>query len=300
MADYFCPIVASRTKLGIAVPAIIYGTAEKQHPSIIFSAIAEGVTGLDTACQPKYYHEEVVGEALQQAFQKQSQGGLGMAREDIYIQTKFTTPGGHSESTAPYLAEDSIHVKVQKSIEMSLKKLGLKYVDALLLHAPMPTMPETLEVWKAMEELVGMQTRLLGVCNVNLHGLRAICAAAKVEPSIVQNKFWKENEYDQDLREYCKEKDIVYQAFWVLKANHHLLASNLLGWLAKQMVISREDALFLAVLSMGTNGSGMSILTGTKSTERLARTAKTIVRLGAMPPILSTAFTSLLQEEQQI
>ena len=189
MSDFFQPIVGSTTQNGVVVPPIIYGTAQKSDPAMIVSALVSEATALDSACQPKYYDEEVVGQGLQVAFQAKKDGGLGISRENIYIQSKFTTPSGHSSSTLPYLASDSLPTMVEKSIRLTLKRLQVQYLDTLLLHAPMSRMEETLEVWKAMESLVGKETRVIGICNVDILVLQELYDTAVVKPSIVQNRF---------------------------------------------------------------------------------------------------------------
>lgn len=80
MADFFEPILSTPTLSGVRIPAVIYGTAEKDNSDTIISALAAGVTGLDTACQPQFYHEDVVGNALTKALCPLSEGGLGLKR----------------------------------------------------------------------------------------------------------------------------------------------------------------------------------------------------------------------------
>ena len=48
------------------MPALIYGTAWKKERTaeLVMAAVKAGFRGIDTACQPKHYHEAGVGEAL--------------------------------------------------------------------------------------------------------------------------------------------------------------------------------------------------------------------------------------------
>ncbi|KAI9846969.1 MAG: hypothetical protein M1837_003325 [Sclerophora amabilis] len=277
------------------VPCCIYGTAEKKDAKPIIAALAAGYRGLDSACQPQYYDESIVGEALQVAFAPPSEGGLGLTRSDIYLQTKFTTPAGHTTTTSPYLPGDSTKVKVLKSLEMSLSRLKVSFVDTLLLHGPMPTLEETLNVWRAMESCVGEMTRNLGICNVTIELLQTVYAQAKIPLSIVQNRFWRQSSYDRDLREYCQRHGITYQAFWILKANPDLLGSKLVGWLAERTVTSREDCLFALVLSLGSPNSGVCVLNGTKSSQRMEGTLRAITRLGTIPEFIREGFLDELR-----
>ena len=47
------------TTAGIRMPKIIYGTAWKKERTaqLVEQAIVAGFRGIDTACQPKHYHE---------------------------------------------------------------------------------------------------------------------------------------------------------------------------------------------------------------------------------------------------
>jgi len=68
------------------MPQLIYGTAWKKErtEALVTQALRAGFRGIDTACQPKHYHEPGVGAALAASLR----GGL--TREQIYLQTKFT------------------------------------------------------------------------------------------------------------------------------------------------------------------------------------------------------------------
>lgn len=295
----FQPLKSSLTHTGRQLPPLIYGTAEITGPATVLAALKAGYRALDCACQPQYYHEHVVGAAITEALRPISQGGLGLERTDLYIQTKFTTLAGHTSDKAPYTSDDPTRLRVEKSLNMSLSKLGLDRVDALLLHGPLPTMAETLETWKAMESFVGDAVGELGVCNVTLEQLQTVWGDATIRPSIVQNRFWSRNDYDKDVRVFCSDHDIVYQAFWVLKANPHLLDSSLVGWLADRSGQTRQDVLYTLVLGLGRDASGVCVLNGTTREERMKSSLATISHLGLAPKMVREAFLAELCLEQK-
>src|SRR5262245_9082053 len=72
---------------GVRVPTFIYGTAWKEDETarLVRMALDCGFAGLDTANQRRHYHEAGVGEALRAVF-----GESHIARDDLFIQTKFT------------------------------------------------------------------------------------------------------------------------------------------------------------------------------------------------------------------
>ena len=55
---------------GVKMPPIVYGTAWKKQETATWveRAISMGFRGIDTACQPKHYHEAGVGEGIAPAY----------------------------------------------------------------------------------------------------------------------------------------------------------------------------------------------------------------------------------------
>lgn len=43
---------------------------------------------------------------------------------------------------------------------------------------------------------------------------------------VVQDRFYPETNYDVELRGFCKEKEIGYQAYWILKKDPDVLDSG--------------------------------------------------------------------------
>src|SRR3954465_11271944 len=113
-------------------PQIIYGTAWKEDRTraLTLQAIGTGFRAFDTANQRKHYVEEAVGAAIQYAL---SSGTI--TREDLFIQTKFTYPGGQDHRT-PYDLNAGARTQVQQSLSSSLRHLGINRIDSYLLHGP--------------------------------------------------------------------------------------------------------------------------------------------------------------------
>ena len=80
----------------VPVPSFMYGTAwKKEATTHLVHAVAAGFTAIDTANQLIHYQEALVGEALL-ALAKQ-----GVARDRLFLQTKFTPVNGQDHRT-PY------------------------------------------------------------------------------------------------------------------------------------------------------------------------------------------------------
>ncbi|CRK14587.1 hypothetical protein BN1708_011174 [Verticillium longisporum] len=102
----------------------------------------------------------------------------------------------------------------------------------------------------------------LGVSNVTLPQLEAICAAAVVPPAVVQNRF--RAPFDAAVRAFCRERGIVYQAFWTLTANAALVGSDFVGGVADAARVSREVVFYGLVMALGA-----CVLDGTTREEEM-------------------------------
>src|SRR5258708_2504260 len=83
---------------GVRIPRIISGTAWKKTDTqrLVQIAIQRGFRGIDTACQPKHYHEAGVGAGVAAGLNS------GLSRGDLYLQTKFTQLAGQDPRQIPY------------------------------------------------------------------------------------------------------------------------------------------------------------------------------------------------------
>ncbi|KAI9763567.1 MAG: hypothetical protein M1840_000429 [Geoglossum simile] len=239
------------------IPALMYGTAWKkeQTKDLVVQAFRSGFTGVDTAAQPKHYREDLVGDALRLAL---SEGAL--RRPDLYLQTKFTSVAGQDKSDMPYDPSSPIPEQVRTSVASSLYNFRPStanhtpdeaYLDCVVLHSPLPSLAQTLEAWKTLEEFVPHKVRNLGISNVGIATLKALYDAAKIKPAVVQNRFCQQSKFDVPLRKFCRENNIVYQSFWTLTANPKLLNSEPVSSLASQAAVSSEVALYCLVLGLG-------------------------------------------------
>ncbi|KAF1998480.1 aldo-keto reductase-like protein [Amniculicola lignicola CBS 123094] len=246
----------------------IYGTAWKKDKTkeLVKEAVANGFRAIDTAAQPRHYQEPLVGEALQELYRS----GL-VKRQDIYLQTKYTTPAGQDLNNMPYHPLDPLETQIHTSVSSSLMNLRssedpdeISYVDGLLLHSPLPTLEQTLQAWDILEAYVPDKIRSLGISNVTLSVLQAIYENSTVKPSVVQNRFYADTNYDVGLRAFCREHNITYQSFWTLTGNPKLLKSQSVTNLARSVNVSQEIALYALVISLE-----IVPLNGTTSSEHM-------------------------------
>lgn len=244
-------------------PPILYGTAwtEERTQPLVERAIELGFRGIDTAAQPKHYDEAAVGRAIAAVTAR----GL-VARESLFVQTKFTPYPGQDPRRVPYDPKAPLAEQVAQSFARSLENLATDYVDSLVLHSPMRDAESLAEVWTAMEAIAEEgRARLLGISNCySLAYLEHLWSTAKVKPGVVQNRFYAATGYDVDIRGFCAEHGMVYQSFWTLTANAELLASpELLG------PAERHGRTPAQILFRYLTHEGVVPLTGTQSEEHM-------------------------------
>ena len=250
------------TSAGVKMPPIIYGTAWKKERTadLVEQAIQTGFRGIDTAGQPRHYDEALVGAALQ------SVSSQGIARKDLFVQTKFTPIDGQDPQNVPYDRHSPIAEQVAQSFETSQKNLQTDYVDSLVLHSPVAPYSRMMTVWRAMQQIYETGgARQLGISNCyQVELLQALDDDAEVKPAVVQNRFYRDTGYDADLRRWCADHGIIYQSFWTLTANPHILASDTVQTIARKYN-QTEAQIFFRYLSQ----SGIVPLTGTCSEQHM-------------------------------
>lgn len=231
-------------------PFLVYGTAWKKERTAEYvnQAVHAGFRFIDTACQPRHYNESGVGEGWTTAAHE-----LNIPRQDFFLQTKFTSFDGQDPNTVPYDPESSLEDQVRQSLSVSLKNLKTDYLDSLVLHSPMDTMEETLQVWRVMETFVDDgRVRRLGLSNSNFLQFKTLYEMARIKPSVAQNRFHARTKFDTKLRHFCRDHDIWYQSFWTLTANWDALEENPhILELAQQHNLSPQTLMFAFLMSTG-------------------------------------------------
>ena len=246
------------TAAGVAMPRIIYGTAWKKERTkdLVAAALASGFRGVDTAAQPRHYEEGLVGEALSDA----QRGGL--RRSDLFVQTKFTPVDGQDPANVPYDPNAPLEEQIVQSVSASLAKLKTAYLDSLLLHSPLDSHARTMRAWRTLEKLCDEGLVLqLGISNCyNLDVLRSLSVDSRIKPAVVQNRFYPHTGYDARLRAWCDQQGVIYQSFWTLTANPHILVSDAVRRIAKTHGRTEAQIFFRFLTQLG-----IVPLTGTTS-----------------------------------
>ncbi|KAH9575688.1 hypothetical protein CY35_01G123600 [Sphagnum magellanicum] len=177
---------------GARIPAVGLGTWQADGASCqaaVATALEVGYRHLD--CAHLYGNENDVGQALSEALN----GGVpGLKREDLFVTSKLWCTTNTPK-------------RIGRAVEISLKNLGLQYLDLYLMHWPvfsplgdatdppshrsdelLKPPPRRMEAtWRAMEELVSKGlVRAIGLSNFNITQMEEILSYAKIVPAVNQ------------------------------------------------------------------------------------------------------------------
>lgn len=187
---------------GGTIPAWGMGTCGHKGPTgveLFAQAARAGHRLFDTAAQ--YGNEATVGEGLRES---------GIARSDLFVTTKIA--GG-----------DQGRGSTRRGLEGSLRRLGMDYVDLVLIHWPNPSRGLYVDTWR---ELVDLRAeglaRHIGVSNFLPAQIEEIVAATDVWPVLNQIQLHPMIQR-RDLREYHAKHAIVTEAWRPIGFKEHLL-----------------------------------------------------------------------------
>jgi diketogulonate reductase-like aldo/keto reductase len=202
----------------------------------------------------------------------------------------------------PYDPDAPLDNQIHTSVASSLNNLRQhsesesdSYVDCLLLHSPLRTIDQTLQAWRVLESYVPDKIRTLGISNVSLPVLRNIHEHAKVKPAVVQNRFHAETRYEIPLRAFCREQGIIFQSFWTLTGNIHLLKSDVVAELAQAAKVGRPVALYALVIDQG-----VMVLNGTTSSDNMHADLEGIRKMREWAESHSEDFDSIRKRFQKL
>jgi diketogulonate reductase-like aldo/keto reductase len=155
------------------------------------TAIKHGYRSIDTAAI--YRNEEGVGQAIAEAIREYS-----VPREELFVTSKVWNSDQGYQSTLD-------------AFDLSLKKLGLDYLDLYLIHWPVKGKYK--DTWKALEHIYKSgKVRAIGVSNFHVHHLEDLLAEAEIVPAVDQVEL---HPYltQVGLREFAQSKGIQIEAW---------------------------------------------------------------------------------------
>lgn len=161
------------------------------------TALSYGVRLIDTASA--YGNEKEVGQAIREAIDE----GV-VQREEVFVITKIY-PGSEMENP-------------EQSIQASLDRLDIGYVDMMLLHHPDDN---DVKAYKVMEQFVEIgKIHSIGLSNWYIEELTEFLPQVDTIPALVQNEihpYYQEN----DVIPFIQELGIVMQGWYPLGGRGH-------------------------------------------------------------------------------
>lgn len=187
---------------GVSVPQLALGTwliDDDKVGAAVRSAIEIGYTHIDTA--QAYANERGVGEGVRNS---------GISRDKIFVTTKVA-------------AEHKDYKSASEGIDGSLKRLGLDYIDLMIIHSPQPWLEVNqsedryfegnLEAWRALTDAYKAgKIRAIGVSNFLKEDIDNLMNNAQIRPMVNQVLCHIANT-PLDLIDYCTSKGIVMEAY---------------------------------------------------------------------------------------
>jgi 2,5-diketo-D-gluconate reductase A len=152
---------------GVTMPVLglgVFQSSPEDTVTAVKTALDLGYRHIDTAAA--YRNERQVGEGIRAS---------GVAREDVFIETKIWI--------SQFGYDETLH-----GFDVASRKLGVNYIDQLILHQPAPWIfDRSLEAYRALETLLADgRVRSIGVSNFTREHLDRLLAERSVVPAINQ------------------------------------------------------------------------------------------------------------------
>lgn len=185
----------------VEIPILGLGTwllDDTKAAQAVRDAVSIGYRHIDTA--QAYMNEIGIGEGVR---------SCRVPREELFITTKVA-------------AEVKTYDAVKLSIDESLAKMGLDYIDLLIIHSPQPWkefreenryFEENKEVWKAMEDAYKTgKVKAIGLSNFLQDDVKNILESCEIKPMVNQILAHVSNT-PFELIEFCQMNDILVEAY---------------------------------------------------------------------------------------
>ena len=187
---------------GVKIPQLGLGTwfiEDAKAAEAVQAAAKLGYRHFDTA--QAYGNERGVGEGVRTC---------GVPREELFVVSKVA-------------AEHKTYEAARQSIDETLQKMGLEYLDMMIIHSPQPWdkvnqcedryVEGNRAAWRALEEAYQAgKLRAIGVSNFQIGDLNSLLEACTVKPMVNQILLHISNT-PLEVVEFCQKNGIVVEAY---------------------------------------------------------------------------------------
>lgn len=223
---------------GVAIPKLGLGTwfiDDDKAAEAVRSAVQLGYRLVDTA--QAYGNERGVGEGVRTC---------GLPREEVFVTSKVA-------------AERKTYESAMASIDETLEKMGLDYLDMMIIHSPQPWaefrvekryFDENKEVWRALEDAYAAgKLKAIGVSNFLQDDLEQLLPSCKVKPMVNQILLHISNT-DKALVDFCQANGIQVEAYSPI-AHGEALKNPAIAAMAQKYGVSVAQLCVRYVLQLG-------------------------------------------------
>ena len=197
---------------GNKIPTLGFGVFQIPADGSTYTAVKEalevGYRHIDTA--QEYFNEKEVGDAIKDS---------GIPREEIFVTSKLWI-------------QDFAYETAKQTIDSTLEKMGLEYLDLYLLHQPYG---EVEQAWRALEEAKEEgKIKSIGVSNFTPNFWNKYVPSFKTIPAVNQVEF---NPYYQQkaLRKLLEKDNVKIEAWAPLgQGNPELFEEKIIKSLAEK------------------------------------------------------------------
>jgi len=224
---------------GVKIPKLGLGTwfiDDDKAEDAVKEAVKLGYRLIDTA--QAYGNECGVGEGVR---------NCGLPRNEIFVTSKVAAEAKSYESAAA-------------SIDETLSKMGLDYIDMMIIHSPQPWaefrvekryFEENKEVWRALEDAyTAGKIKAIGVSNFLQDDLENILADCKIKPMVNQILLHISNT-NTELVDFCNKNGILVEAYSPI-AHGEALKNDAITAMAKKYGVSTAQLCIRYVIQLGT------------------------------------------------
>lgn len=222
----------------ISIPKLGLGTwfiDDDKAAEAVRAAVKLGYRLIDTA--QAYGNERGVGEGVRTC---------GVPREQLFVASKVA-------------AELKTYEEAARSIDETLEKMGLDYLDQMIIHSPQPWtefrvekryFEENKAVWRALEDAQKAgKVRVIGVSNFLKDDLENLLKDCRVRPMVNQILLHITGT-DLALMDYCRQEGIQVEAYSPI-AHGEALKNPAIAEMAKKYGVSPAQLCIRYVLQLG-------------------------------------------------
>ena len=211
---------------GVKIPKLALGTwkiPDNEVASPVQTALKMGYRHIDTA--QAYHNEKGVGQGIKDS---------GISRDQIFVNSKVE-------------AEIKNYQEAKKSIDETLTRMDLDYLDMMIIHNPQPWkevnqsddrhFEGNIETWRALEDAMKKgKLRAIGVSSFQPEDLQNLIDNSDVKP-MVNQILCHIGATPKKLIDFCQEHDIVVESFSPV-AHGEALTNTTIKSMAKKYHVS--------------------------------------------------------------